>query len=204
MQTPPPQGVFARPIVKTGKPTRAGGNDSKIRTLRPDEYEAIRAAIPKSSEQVQLDALLLTGMRYVEAQRLHDHPDWFDGNFVYLPSAAVLKLFIKQKERYVKLNGLGKETLPKFFQVKNLPTPETWRENLTRWATKAGLDPIGLGPKTTRKTLESWLVCTYPERLMEIVLSQGHSAATSLRFYLNMPFMESDKQRMKPWVDGFF
>ena len=198
------QGMFAKPILKTGKPTVLGGKDSKIRTLRADEYEALRVGAGKESNQVQLDTLLLTGMRYVEVQRLHERPEWFDGNFVYLPREAVLKQERKQAERYVRLNLLGKEILPRFFEVKNIPSSETWRENLERWAGKVGLDPVGLGPKTTRKTWESWLMTVYPEHSAEIVLSQGHTAATSLHHYLNMPFLQTDKERIKVWVGGFF
>ena len=94
--------------------------------------------------------------------------------------------------------------MPLFFKTKQLPTSEVWRENLERWAANVGLDPIGLGPKTTRKTWESWLTVTYPERFNEIILSQGHDPKTSLTHYLNLPFLQSDKDRMKPWVNGFF
>ena len=143
-------------------------------------------------------------MRYIEMQRFHDNPDWFDGNFVFLPREAVLKAARKQKQRYVRLSSLGKKIIPRFLKGKNLPTPETWHENMERWALKAGLDPVGLGPKTGRKTWESWLMSCFPERSAELVLSQGHNAATSLHHYLNMPFLRDDKERMKPWVEGFF
>lgn len=204
--------------MKTGKTTvyprcdlatrrESGGKDSMIRTLRPNEYDALRMASGKRSNMVQMDTLLVTGMRYIEAQRFHEHPDWFDGNFLFLPKGAVLKVKTHQAERYVRLSRLGKEIVPKFLEVKNLPTPETWRENLERWAGKAGLDPIGLGPKTTRKTWESWLMFTYadnPTAWMTIIQSQGHTAATSLHHYLNMPFLQEDKERIKPWVEGYF
>lgn len=143
-------------------------------------------------------------MRYVEVQRFHGRPEWFDGDFIYLPREAVLKARRKQAERYVRLNQLGKRIIPQFFGVKNLPAPETWREDLQRWASRVGLSPEGLGPKTTRKTWESWLMAVYPEHSTEIVLSQGHNTATSLHHYLNMPFLPEDKERIKRWVGGFF
>ena len=67
-----------------------------------------------------------------------------------------------------------------------------------------GLDPGGLGPKTFRKTWESWLVSSYPERLAEITMSQGHTILTSMGHYLNMPFTPEDKQGIRPYVEGFF
>ena len=138
--------VYPHCILKTRKEIRGSG-DVLIRTLRPDEFESLRdGGSNKDSNVIQLDTLLQTGMRYIEAQRLHDHPEWFDGNFVFLPKEAVLKMWRKQKERYVRLTPRGREAVSKFFTVKNLPGGETWKENLQRWAVKVGLDPVGLGP----------------------------------------------------------
>jgi hypothetical protein len=209
---------FGKPIVRTGKPTvyakcdlatrkETASNETKVRVLRPDEYEALRLASAKPDHMVQMDLLLLGGFRYIEARRFHDNPDWFDGNFVFLPRGAMLKAKALQAERNVRLSRLGKEIVPLFSKVKNLPTPETWRENLERWAAKAGLDPVGLGPKTTRKTWESWLMFTYsqnPTAWLTITQSQGHTADTSLHHYLNMPFLQADLERMRPWVEGYF
>ena len=67
------------------------------------------------------------------------------------------------KERYVILNPLGRMAINNFLMLKEeLPSNQTWRENMIRWAEGAGIDPIGLCPKTTRKTWESWLVFFYP------------------------------------------
>ena len=150
------QGRFGRPIIKTGKPTQFPRCDlktrreilpvdSKVRTLRPSEMNALidAAGSVKPSNAVRLMTLLLTGMRYMEAVRLHDHSDWFDGNFVWLPGEAQLKAMSNQKERYIRLSRLGKEMLPLFFDVKNLPSFETWREDLESWSARAGLDPVG-------------------------------------------------------------
>lgn len=212
-----PSRLFGKPILRTWKPTVyphcvlktrkeiRGSGDVQIRMLRADEAEALRdGGSFRESNVIQFDTLLQTGMRYIEVQRLHDHPGWFDGNFIYLPKEAVLKSWRVQKERNVRLTPRGREAVAKFFTVKNLPGGETWKENLQRWALKVGLDPVGLGPKTTRKTWESWLMVTYPERFLEVVQSQGHDVATSLNHYLNMPFTEQDKVRMKVWLDGFF
>lgn len=185
--------VFGKPIIK-----------SKVRILRADEWEALRKGATLLKNQVHLDVLLYTGMRYVEAQRLHGRPEWFDGQFVFLPAEAVLKHERKQVERWVRLPPKGKEVLPLFFQTKQLPSTQVWWSNLKRWALRVNLDPVGLSPKTTRKTWESWLMSTYPEHSNEIVLSQGHTSLTSLRHYLNMPFLAEDKERIAPWVKGFF
>lgn len=184
-----------KPILK--------GEKQKVRILRPSEYEMLREGARKLENQIQLDTLLLTGMRYVEAQRLHKHPEWFDGSFIHLPAEAQRKKKRKQRERWVRLNPLGRLTLPHFFRNKPLPHIVNFNKNLKRWAERGGLDPVGLCPKTLRKTWESWLVFYYPRHIHLIFLSQGHNNLTSLEHYLNMPFTEQDKEEMRKWVEGW-
>lgn len=174
-----------------------------VRILRPCEYELLRRGAEKLANQVRLDALLLTGLRYVEAQRLREHPEWFDGKFIHLPEYAQLKAKRRQRERWVRLNPQGQQILPFFFKGPPLPSWKAWSEALRRWAARANLDPAGLGPKTTRKTWESWLVAAYPERITEIFLSQGHTELTSLKHYLNLPFTEVDRLEMRKWTLGW-
>src|SRR2546422_434072 len=102
-------------------------------------------------------------MRYIELRRFHDNPSWFDTRgFVFLPAQAILKAKRRQLERWVKLNQQGLRAVKSFLEIKqNLPTWQVWTEDLRRWATKSNLDPIGLSPKTMRKTWESWLMATY-------------------------------------------
>src|SRR5947209_12558702 len=49
--------------------------------------------------------------------------------------------------------------------------------------------------KTMRKTWESWLMATYPERMAEICLSQGQTSFTALKHYLNMPFLPEEDRK---------
>ena len=142
------------------KPILKGG----VRILRPIEYEQLREGAKILDNQTRLDVLLLTGLRYVEAQRLRKNPDWLDTKFIHLPEYAQKKAKRKQKERWIKLSGNGITVLPYFFKTSPLPTWGAWTENLERWAARTGLDPEGMSPKTTRKTWESWMVMSYPER----------------------------------------
>ncbi len=181
------------------KPILKGG----VRILRPNEYEFLREGARTLDNQTRLDVLLLTGLRYIEAQRLQKNLDWLDSRFIHLPEYAQKKAKRKQKERWVKLSNKGMTILPYFFKVTPLPTYGAWTENLERWAKRAGLTLEGLSPKTTRKTWESWMVMSYPERVLEVFLSQGHSEMTSLTHYLNLPFTEVDKLQMKEWVSDW-
>ena len=153
--------------------------------------------------QTRSDALLLTGLRYVEAQRLQENPDWLDGRFVHLPAFAQRKVRRTQKERWIRLSSKRVSLLPYFFKTKPLPTWRGWTQNVERWAGNSKLDPVGLGPKSLRKSWESWLVSTYPERVLEVFLSQGHTQMTALSHYLGLPFTQIDKEEMKKWVSGW-
>ena len=183
------------PILKSG-----------VRILRPEEYEALRDAIPKLYHQIMLDTALFTGMRWVELERFQKNPMWYDpsGGYIYLPPEASQKKKRTMRERYVYLSSRGKAIIPLFLKLdKRLPNRITWNENLKRWSEKAGLDPVGISTKSTRKTWESWLVASYPEKILIIAMSQGHTEITAMKHYLNLPFSESDKRKIREYTAGW-
>lgn len=184
------------------KPILKFGRKFSVRILRPVEYEALTRA----GNKVQMDAVLYTGMRYVEAQRLHENPSWFDplGHNIHLPPSATLKGKRRQLDRYIRLNYPGVSAVEMYLRGKPLPSWSSWTHDLRNWAVKAAVDPVGLGPKTLRKTWESWLVMTYQERLAQIVLNQGHTALTAVGHYINIPFTDVEKAQMLPYVEGVF
>src|SRR5437879_6855080 len=94
-----------KPILKSG-----------VRILRPNEYEQLREGARTLENQTRADGLLLTGLRYVEAQRLQTNPDWLDGRFVHLPAYAQRKTKRTQKERWVTLSSKGASPLALFLQ----------------------------------------------------------------------------------------
>ena len=183
---------MSKPIIKSG-----------VRILRPGEYELLRDGAENVQNQTRLDALLLTGLRYVEAQRLQENPDWVDKRFIHLPEGAQRKALRQQRERWIRLSTRGAAILPYFFKTKRLPTWSGWTDDLKRWAGKSQFDLVGLGPKTTRKSWESWLVSSYPERFPEIVVSQGHTTFVAVNHYLGLPFDRRDKEDMQEWVGGW-
>jgi hypothetical protein len=110
----------------------------------------------------------------------------------------------RQKERWVRLNPQGREVISNYVNSPySLPTKVTWNENIKRWANNCLLSPVGLSSKTTRKTIESWLVFYYPQNTLLIMQSQGHTSNVSFDHYLNMPFDEKDRMEMKEFVDGW-
>ena len=174
--------------------------------MRPEEYEALRETIPKMEHQIILDSLLFTGMRYVELERFYAHAKWYEpqGGYIYLPPEASKKRKRKMKERYVYLSSRGKAIIPLFLKLKKeLPSRIAWNEDMRRWGEKAGIDVKGLSAKTTRKTWESWLMVSYPEKALIIAMSQGHTTITALNHYLNLPFSKEDVERIKSYTDGW-
>src|SRR5436853_6917907 len=69
-----------KPILKSG-----------VRILRPAEYEQLLEGAATLENQTRSDALLLTGLRYIEAQRLQTNHKWVDGRFILLPASAQRK-----------------------------------------------------------------------------------------------------------------
>src|SRR6267378_5712557 len=84
-------------------------------------------------------------------------------------------------------------------------------------ANMEGLDPghakmvpkPRVGPYWTRtqdpakKLGKSWVVASYPERVLEVFLSQAHTQMTALSHYLGLPFTQSDKGAMLEYVSGW-
>lgn len=193
------------------------------RVLRPSEYKKILKGCQKQDLKTMLQALLYTGMRYIELKRFQSYPSWYDGvQFIHLPRIADRKVMRTQNERFVRLSPPGRLIIEYFLQLKrSLPSYQTWQENMNTWAKRGNLSGIttkkvkvkgipteveyypGLCAKTTRKSIESWLMFYYPQRAMEIALSQGHTTVTSLQHYLGMPFNEIDRVEMAQFIEGW-
>jgi integrase len=170
-----------------------------VRILRPEEYGQLRGTL-KTEQQLLLDGMLLTGMRYAELSALVGHPEWLEGQFIKTHSHKTETRF---KDRWIRLSDYGRMVLPNFIKNARLPSRQSLDETLKRWAIKAHLDPKGICCKTFRKTWESWLVFYYPSHHLEIATRQGHTSTTQLEYYLDMPFSQEDRYKMKMWIDGW-
>lgn len=176
-------------------------NGPPVRVFRPYEFRSIIRAIPKNEYKDKLESLLYSGCRYSEMQWLFNHPRRMKGEHIHMKN---MKALSKEAYRWVRLNLQGQRAIDNFLRSKtNLPTYQTWGENLKRWCKLAKIDPSGACAKSTRKTFESWLVLTYPNRVNEIFISQGHEETTALRHYLTFPFSDKDKRDMLYYVEGW-
>ncbi len=172
-----------------------------VRIFRPWEIRKIIREIPKMENKHKFEALLHSGCRYTELQWLYENPNSLQSEHVEIKNT---KAKVNEAYRWVRLNRQGQHAIENFLRCKtNLPSTQTWGENLKRWCTLAGIEKDGACAKSTRKTLESWLVLTYPNRVEEIFTSLGHQSTTALRHYLTFPFSKEDKREMLYFIDGW-
>lgn len=179
---------------------------NNVRVLTPIEYDQLVNGIAKSHNRRRFLILFWGGMRYAEFQRFHAHPEWWDPsrNTIDLPFCAVKKKkrSRSQRQRYIRpLPELMNEIIDQFFLDPKPPTLQTWNANLKRWAEKAELNPIGLSAKSTRKSIESWMIRAGMP-VHEVYLRQGHDELTSLRHYQGLPFTDSELQEIKRKLAG--
>ena len=180
------------------------GGRLQVRIFRPWELKALLSAIPKKQNKTQFEFLFYTGMRYIEAQAVHEREDLFDGEHIHLIPKLIKKPKCTIKDRYVKLSPVGRRVAEDYFKLeKGLPHWNTWRENLQRWALKGKIDPSFMSTKSTRKTWESYLIFTYPQWRDAIFITMGHSEMTALKNYVNLPFSQVNKDNMRRFVAGW-
>ena len=92
--------------------------------------------------------------------------------------------------------------MPDLFQ-SSYPLPELPALDMKlRRLSKRILEGAPVNNKTFRETYESWLVFYYPDKSLQIALSQGHTTTTQYEHYLNMPFEEEDRKEIRKWVEG--
>ena len=77
------------------------------KVLSVEEYDKYTLAIPKRLKTV-FELNTITGMRYVEVQRLYDNPKWYSEsrNQIILPPEAQKKVKQKLVKRELPINHL--------------------------------------------------------------------------------------------------
>jgi integrase len=171
----------------------------EIRILTPNEYQKLRTAIPMDRHKTLLDILLITGARYVEVQRLYENKNWYieKENIIHLPESAQRKHKRAQLERTIHpLPGMFSYLMKEFFAARKPPAESVWNRDLRKWAEATGINPYGLSAKTTRKTLESWLI-TAGVLESTVCLRQGHTNLVSMKHYQGLAFSEDEIREIK-------
>lgn len=114
-----------------------------IKVLPVEEYDKFINSIPEA-KRVIFEINTITGLRYVELQRLHANPQWYykARNQIILPREAQLK--VKQKAPKCTIDKLP-STFTYLFKLflagKQPPERTSWNKDLERWSLKAGISP---------------------------------------------------------------
>ena len=176
-------------------------DSTKVFTV--EEYDKFIYSIPES-KRVIFEINTITGLRYVELQRVYDHPEWYikSRNQIILPHEAQKKVKQKLVKRTIdKLPSTFAYMFKLFIDGKRPPERTSWNHDLARWSQKANISPK-VNLKTARKTIESWMLkAGIPE--IEIYSRAGHDPLTSLRHYQSLSFtdyeMRDIKKRLAEW-----
>lgn len=176
----------------------------KIRILTPYDYDTYVARIDKDYLRTIFNVCFWSGMRYVEVQRLYEHPGWIlkERKVIALPRDAQLKVKRVAPDRYITIPPQINGELSYFFKNTKPPVLKVWNDNLKRWAKKAGFDLAGISPKMTRASIESWMYQAGIE-VSTICQRQGHDRITSLNHYMAIPFTEAEKIEIKKRLAGW-
>jgi len=184
------------------------------RVLTPGEADLIRGVISKPSNRALFDLMLYTGLRLEEVRQLVEHPGIFNEERRSLLIRS-RKVKAVQRSRNVILSDRGVEAVKAFLQAPKMPSSSSaWQMNLIRWCKAAGLSPLpgvsedeynsyGVNVRTSRKSWESWLMTAYPNRAVEIAMSQGHTESVSIRHYLNCNFTKDERSGIMDEVTGW-
>jgi hypothetical protein len=173
------------------------------KVLTVQEYDKFVTAVPEKMRTI-FEMSAITGLRYIELQRLYSNPQWYykERNQIILPKEAQKKEKQKIPKRTIdKLPSTFPYIFSSFINGKKPPYRTAWFRDLARWSQLAGIDPK-VGPKTTRKTIESWMLkAGIPE--IEIYSRQGHDPVTSLKHYQSISFTDYElrdiKKRLTEW-----
>ena len=194
------------------------------RIFTPSEYESLRAAMDAPHYPLICDCLLLSGMRPIEFSRFQ--LDWYKASrrIIKLPKGACLKTRCEYKERTINLSMPGCDVFDRLISTKFkrkgkevyafeiMPKKVSFGDTLGRYAISAGLPEgtvelsgglkytgpdAGVTPKAFRKTLVSWLVACYPEKLAYIAASMGHTPETIVKNYLGLGFTDAEIEVMR-------
>lgn len=181
--------------------TRKG---EKIRILTPFDYDIFITKIEKDYLRTIFNIYFWTGMRYIEGKRLYEHPEWIlkERKLIYLPREAQLKKKRITPERKIPIPPQISGEISYFFKNQKPPSSKVWNHDLKLWAKKAGMEDIGIVPKMTRASIESWMYTAgIPES--DICLMQGHDKLTSLNHYRSIGFTEAEKIEIKKRLAGW-
>lgn len=177
------------------------------RVLTPGMIDLLLSAMDRPSDRTIFKALLFSGVRYAELTQVYENPDRFN------PERKCMVIDNKKSKaaeragetRVVYLSTVGVSAIQEFIDLKKKPANYTqWLRKLKRWCHYSGLKPLdgledlttkeqmvqetvpnvwAISVKSTRKTLECMLFCSFPDRADIIADNMGHTVEVSKKHY---------------------
>lgn len=199
------------------------------RILTPGEVDRLMEVMERPSDRVIFDALLFSGLRYAELSQVAKEPTRFKPERKYL---TIDNKKDKAKERagetrVVYLSDLGVSKMQAFIDLGKMPAHyNLWLRKLKRWSHVAGLKPLdgtvdgttreqlvqemvpnvwAISVKSTRKTWECWLFCSFPDRADLIADNMGHTVEVSKKHYRKWfgAFTAEEKAKILEYTAGW-
>lgn len=199
------------------------------RILTPGEVSQLREVIERPSDRVIFDALLFSGVRYAELSQVAKEPSRFN------PERKCLTIDNKKSKaaeragetRVVYLSDLGVLKIQAFIDLGKTPAHyNQWLRKLKRWSHVAGLKPLdglvngttreqlvqemvpnvwGISVKSTRKSWECFLFCSFPDRADVIADNMGHTVEVSKKHYRKWfgAFTAEEKAKILEYTAGW-
>jgi integrase len=180
-------------------------NDTRV--LTPFEYDKLREKLDHKYKTI-CDVLIHTGMRMPEFWELCRHPEWYDvkRRCIDLPSKVIKKAKTVYGARTIPLTIAGCDAVEELFRVKpdfiSRQSMLGVLENAAKTAELPELDK-GIMPKMFRKSLISWLMKCYPEKMFEIAGAAGHTLNVMQRHYASLSFTKQDIEDMRKFLKGW-
>ena len=184
---------------------------NNVRILTASEYELIRVNM-KPHHRLIIDGLLFSGMRIEEFWSTLDDKESIDVGRGYI---AIKKVCIRKKKsiystsgRDIPLSHFGTRAWTDLYdaykrkEVKRISNVALGTA-LARACVRAGISETGIMPKSLRKTWVSWLMAIYPNDGLRIAAGIGHSADIMTKHYLNLPFSQDERDKIRPYVSGW-
>jgi integrase len=190
------------------------------RVFMPTEYELLRSAMVSEQDQERIteliekgniakanyiqryqivcDALLLSGMRPIEFERMER--SWYRAprRCIVLPKGACKKEKCEYTERTIMLSLPGCDAIDRYLNSGIAKMGKvTMRDTLRRYAIRAGIGETGVTSKAFRKTLVSWLLACFEEKQASIAASMGHDIETIRKNYWGLGFPMKEIELMK-------
>ncbi len=193
--------LLGNPVLKKAE---ISTTDKGIRILSPTEYELLASQLSEE-DKVIAGALLFSGCRFTEGLRIQTFYEWFDGTSLSLPG---MKRGCKQRERKIRLSLMGIPALQKFVVLdKTIPSRKVWYKTLNKAAVSSRIGTEGVCNAMLRRTWEYWLLISFPNKMNEIRVSQGHYSNLLLNplkeAIKESNMSELDIQKIKKYTAGW-